>query len=83
MRSKGAKIGSSVVGGGSVLALAVTFYTHMTGQIEKSEAHTKLYVDQKYDLVAEQVKTLKGGQTEIKNMLIKMNDRLFELKTNN
>lgn len=59
IKTKTAKVGGGVVGGGSVLAVIFFLHGNLTGEIEKAEARSKEHIDLKLEPFKVEVKNLK------------------------
>ena len=72
LKSKGVKVSSAVGGGTGVVALVFTLYGHVDSKAAETKFAVEEYVDQKHEIVMSDIK-------EIKNMLIRIDDRLYNL----
>lgn len=83
IKSKAMKISSGLAGGGGIIIVLLAFQGDYKERINKAEAATRLYVDQKYELLVKDTKYLKQGQDDIKDILKIIEKRLYELNIQN
>lgn len=81
MASKGAKIGGGIVAGGSTLALVLNVLgarmDDLSSKIEDKDKSVREYVDFRHDIVLREMRFLNQTQSEMKDMLKSMNERMY------
>jgi len=75
LQSKTIKASGIAVGSSGVIAL-------MIGLVDHKESSIREMVELKNKNVMSEVNNLKAGQTDIKNMLIRIDERLYHLNEN-
>lgn len=88
VKSKAAKAGAGVIGGSTILTAVIwplfTFQTQkVDAQFIRVDKEIRQYVDLKHENVMIEVKYLRQGQGEIKELLKITNKRLYQLKRGN
>lgn len=87
LASKGAKIGTGVGAGGSLVALIFGLHQDIKVEINKAEYRAKEYAELQAGSVANDVgnklDNLKEGQKELKDIVKTIDSRLYNLKTHN
>ena len=82
IKSKAVKVGGGILGGSGALILILGLHASVNKRIDTVKIGTQTYVNQKHDLVTQQINHLKDGQREIKDMLKIIDKRLYNLKIN-
>lgn len=65
------------VGGGTIVGSGL--FTLLLSHVNSREANLKQYVDLKHEVVISDVIHLKSGQTDIKSLLKKIDERIYQL----
>ena len=73
-------IGGSMLGGGSVIGIIFGLLASMDSKIEASDHIMKEYVDLKNKTVETRVDGVENGQKDIKTLLNKIDNRLYEMQ---
>lgn len=76
-----AKAGGAVIGGGSFLTFILWLHGDIKSEIANAEERSKKYTDSKIGTVESNVQHLKAGQSEIKTILLRLDDRLYKLNS--
>ncbi len=75
-----AKIGAGLGGAGGILILVMFLHDDVSLKIDRAEARSKEYVNQKEITISKELKHLRSGQSEIKDTLKIIERRVYELK---
>ena len=83
--SKTAKVGGSILGGSSLVTVLISLFSaqidDLEAKINAKDESVRNYVDAKHNSVNQKIDHLKEGQDDIKSMLIKIDERIYKLKT--
>lgn len=88
VKTKTAKTGASILGGSTLLAAIIwPIFTYQSAKVDAQiimvNKQVREYVDLKHENVMVEVKYLRQGQSEIKELLKITNKRLYQLKRSN
>lgn len=80
LKSKGVKVGGSVVGGSSAILLIMALHSDVTAKINKQEIIQKEYVQLTLKPIEVKIQHLKDGQKDIKKVVESIRDYLLKEK---
>lgn len=85
MASKVAKIGAGVAAGGSTMAIVVSLIgaqiSDVNAKIDDKDRAIRQYVDFRHEAVMGEISHVNKGQDEIKDILKKIEQRMYESRT--
>ena len=80
MKSKGIKIGGSVLGGSGLILLFMGLHTSVNGKINKQDADLKIYVGLVLEPVRTEITNLKKEMSETKTLVRDIHNYLLKSK---
>lgn len=84
MTKDGVKVGGGILGGSGAILIIFSFVTaevsEVKATINKKDVEVRRYVDQRHENVLTEIRYLRDGQKEIKNLIQTLDKRVYELR---
>lgn len=77
---KKAVVGGGLAGSGALLIMFMAVSNEVESKIDKVDKRAREYIDLKLENVEQKINNLEDGQTDIKMMLNKIDNRLYQMR---